>query len=86
MDDDAVDVVAGHSDDEVGFGDIITFYTAAFVSREVETAGGQGFDGVVGGWTTPPDGSSRVHARVHASLGEVMREESHRHRRPTGVA
>ena len=85
VDNHAMNVIASHADDEVGFGDVFAFDPATFVFREVEATSRKRFNGVVGGRTAPAERSGRMHSRVHAALGQMMGKQTHRHWRPTGI-
>jgi hypothetical protein len=79
VDDDAVDVIACHPDDEIGLADIVAGHPPAHVFGKIETAGGEGFDRVIGRRATPAEGPDRMHPRLHSAFGEMMREQTHRH-------
>jgi hypothetical protein len=85
VDDDAVNMITSHADDEISFGNVFALDAATFVCRKVEAATGECLDGVVGCGSSPTKGSGRMHTCFHAAKCEVMRKEAHRHWRPTGI-
>ena len=85
MDDDAVNMITSHADDEISFGHVFALDAATFVFREIKAPSRERLDGVVGCGSAPTKSSGRVHACFHAAKCEVMRKEAHRHWRSTGI-
>jgi hypothetical protein len=86
VDDDAVDVIAGHPDDEIGLADVVARHSPAHVFREVKSAGRKSFHRVIGSGAAPAECSDRMNARIHSAFSEMVREQAHRHWRATGVS